>query len=43
MKAYANDTLYTDLNLKFLKYRSFLPIDKKIILKYTPKDLTNVC
>lgn len=37
-----NDPLYEDLNLKYVKYSSFIPLTAEKILSVTPKDLTKL-
>lgn len=34
------DPIYTELNLKYIKYGAFIPISKEKILQLTPKELT---
>lgn len=42
IKAYKNDTLYSDLNMKYIKYSYFINIIPEKILQITPKELTYV-
>ena len=37
-----NDPIYTELNLKYIKYGAFIPIEKEKILELTPKELTTL-
>lgn len=37
-----NDPIYSDLNLKYIKYGTFIPVTKEKILKITPKELTTL-
>lgn len=43
ISVYKDDTLYSELNMKYLKYGYFIDISQEKILQITPKDLTSVC
>ena len=39
MEAYKNDVVYTEMNIKYLKYGAFIDVKIENILKITPKEL----
>ena len=39
MEAYKNDVIYKEMNIKYLKYGSFINVKLENILKITPKEL----